>query len=201
MGQHRSPQRAAIPGEHRATSLLLPLSAAVLVTAVMFGSAGIAGRGDSQPQRTTNAGTSQLEPEATPSASPSPSASAVVVNPRASRPVRSDPTVELRWTRGASWVRVIDHKGVVRINAIYPKGTVKRLTGSSFYVELDNAGAITLTGQAGKPLVAGQIGQTAICRVGQTVKCTVTGAVTDPGYWLRRWPSTTEYDKWLAANP
>ena len=200
MGHHSRPQRVATPGEHPALSLLLSMGSAVLVTAVMFGSAGIAGRaGGSPAEQTTAAGASQLESEAPRSASPS--ASAVVVNPQAPPTVRSGPTVELRWTRGASWVRVTDHKGVVRINASYPKGTVKRFTGPSFYLELGSAGAITLIGQAGKPLVAGGMGQTAECRVSQTVRCTITGAVTDPGYWLRRWPSATEHDMWLKGHP
>jgi len=147
------------------------MGAAILVTAVIFGSAGVADRSTSRAQQTATAG-SRLLPFAPLGTSPVPSATTQpTTSPTASR----RPTVELRWTAGQSWVRVTDHTGAVRINDIYPKGTVKQFTGPSFHLELGNAGAITLIDQDGKQIVAGKAGQTVECKMGQTAKCTVTG--------------------------
>ena len=151
-------------------SLLLSMAAAIIVTAVIFGSVGLADRaGTSRAQQTNSAG-SRLEP-ATPlgtSASPATplGTSASPSAPSAPSAARSRPTVELRWTHGESWARVTDHKGVVLLNDIFPKGTVKKFTGPSFYLEMGNAGAITLVDK-GKAMIAGKQGQTA--------RCTVTG--------------------------
>lgn len=64
-------------------------------------------------------------------------------------------------------MRVTDGKGTVLANDIYPKGTVKKFTGSTLHVEIGNAGAVTMVDKGGKPQVAGP--------AGKLVKATVTG--------------------------
>lgn len=146
-----------------APSLLLSLGAAVLVTAVIFGSASVALRGDGGRQTTTNVGASRLQPVApvAPSASPSPepvaspSTTVRVVSPGVKA---KPPTIEIRWT-ATSWVEVTIENNVEIFRGTFPKGTVKRFTGRFFEVEVGYGSAITLIYKGGKPRVAGAPGE------------------------------------------
>lgn len=151
MGQHSRPTSTAPPGGHPALSLLLSMGAAILVTAVVFGSTGFADR-DADP----------AQPRAN-----TPAAASGSARPQGPQSPLGRPTLELRWTNGTSWVRVTDAKGAVVINDIFAKGTVKKFTGPSFRVEIGNAGAVTMVDKGGRPKVAGVTGQVA--------RSTVTG--------------------------
>lgn len=151
MGQHSRPVSTAAQGGHPALSLMLSMGAAILVTAVVFGSTGFADRTDSAAQPRTNS-----------SASASGSA-----RPQGPQSPVGRPTLELRWTNGASWVRVTDSKGTVLVNDIFARGTVKKFTGPSFRVEVGNAGAVTMIDKGGKPKIAGT--------AGEMTRTTVTG--------------------------
>ncbi len=153
MGKHSDPL-LSVPRGRSAPSLLLSMGAAILVTAVIFGSAGFADRDGNRAHSTTKASAARPTPAAAAGAGGSTS-------------VASRPTFELRWTHGQSWVRVTDHKGTVVLNDIYPQGTVKRFTGPSFTLEIGNAGSVSVIDKGG-----------ALRRVGttsQTVKLTITG--------------------------
>ena len=143
MGQHSRPVGNAASGGHPALSLLLSMGAAILVTAAVFGSTGFADRSEGPTQPGANAPTS-ASGSARSQGSPSP---------------LDRPTLELRWTNGASWVRVTDAKGAVVINDIFAKGTVKKFTGPSFRVEIGNGGALTMIDKGGQPKIAGAAGR------------------------------------------
>jgi len=158
MGRHIDRPASAPPGYRPASSLLLSMAAAILVTAVVFGSVGLVDRGSNRERRSPATGLAVPTPSPPVEASPSPSASAQPVTFPTTLP---RPTVELRWTHGQSWVRIVDNEGVVVVNDIYDKGTVKKFTGPSFFVEMGNAGAITLIQKGGTPTIAGKVGETA----------------------------------------
>ena len=169
VGKHSSPEPVAA---HPAPSLLLSLGAAVLVTAVIFGSVSVADQGNGRAQRSSASSTTTTtgppaggasavaSQSAQPAPVPEPVPAATATATKLTRP-----TVELRWTGGESWVRVTDHTGWVLINDIFPRGTVKKFWGPSFYLEMGNAGAITLIDKGGKPMIAGKFGQIARCTV------------------------------------
>ncbi|MGB9376373.1 MAG: DUF4115 domain-containing protein [Mycobacteriales bacterium] len=133
-------------GEHPAISLVLSTGAAILVTAVVFGSTSFADRGTEKADRSGASSPAATAPAATKSA---------------------PATVELRWTKGNSWVRVTDAKGKVLINDIYPAGTVKQFTGPRFTVEIGNPGAVTVLDK-GQP-------QKLVGKPGSVTRSTITG--------------------------
>lgn len=161
MGRHRSKHRRPRGRLLPPASLLLSLGSAVIVVLIVLGAVAMANRGHGPAAQ--NPPTVPFSPQPSllieRSPSPSPSASAPVT-PRPP-PTARPPTVLLRWTGGRSWIRVTGPGKKVLLVGVLPRFTVKSFTGTSFFIEIGDAGNLTVTIRGGNPHLAGKPGQVA----------------------------------------
>jgi hypothetical protein len=131
----------------------MALGAALVVTAVILTAVALVNHRSGLARHKA----ADLAPSISPLFPASPSAGA----PAAARSTAPQPTVLLRWTGGASWIRIRDGKGTVLLVGGQPRGTVKSFTGASFSIEIADAGAVTVSIKGGAPHLAGAAGKSA----------------------------------------
>jgi len=124
---------------------LLTLGTAGIVAAVILSAAGANQAGKPNQSGDLAAGSSRI---------PFPAGSA-------STAPKTRPTVVLRVVGARSWIRVTDVHSRVLVDGILTKGKVLSFTGPVFYIEVGDAGAVTIADKGMRAVSWGPAGQPA----------------------------------------
>jgi len=136
---------------------LLTLGTAGIVAAVILSAAGANQAGKPNQSGDLAAGSSRIPfPAGSASTAPAP-----VQSTAATSIPKTRPTVVLRVVGARSWIRVTDSHHRVLVDGILTKGKVLSFTGPVFYIEVGDAGAVTIADKGMRAVSWGPAGQPA----------------------------------------